>query len=66
MLQDTAIICVKSHGDGGARACDVVVVVVCVCVCHYSHKLTGPPIISWPKLSAFSGDRSLKFWAFQG
>jgi hypothetical protein len=29
--------------------------------CHYSHKLAGPPIISWPKSAGFSGDRSLEF-----
>jgi len=30
-------------------------------ICHYRHNLAGPPIISWPKLSGFSGYRLLEF-----
>lgn len=30
-------------------------------MCHYRHKLAGSPIISWPKMSGFSGCRLLEF-----
>ena len=29
-------------------------------MCYYRHKLSGPPIISWPELVGFSGARSLQ------